>query len=90
MIPIKDIPALVKAELNRDRPTTQEGLCDVAARVVVIANGIPKSDSEILMRAYAMAEGLFGPAWIKADEAQKSTWVDMCETALRRASNLSV
>lgn len=85
-----DLKAMVESEFARCKPVSQEGCCDVAARVDVQAHGVPASDAEIFLRAGAMVDGLFGDAWVKADGAQKSTWLDMCETALRRASNLSV
>jgi len=37
-------------------------------------------------RARAMAEGLLGPAYRKASEYQRLEWIDMCERALREAS----
>lgn len=64
-------------------PKTQQECCAVAARANLFAHGPCLSDDEFIDRAAGLASGLFGPAYDKADEYQRITWIDMCERALR-------
>jgi hypothetical protein len=64
-------------------PKTQYECCLLGARLSVGAGNIPKSDTDFIDAAHAMATGLFGPAFANADYAQKSAWIDMCERAFR-------
>lgn len=86
----RDLHRLAEDELRRCTPVSQEGCCDVAARVDVAANGRPRSDAEFLDRARGLAAGLFGEAFEITNEGQRWIWCDMCEEALRRASNAEI
>lgn len=69
-------------------PKTQYECCLVSARISVAAGDIPESDVEFIEAAQGQAIGLFGPAFDEADYAQRATWIDMCERALREAANV--
>jgi hypothetical protein len=43
----------------------------------------PWTDARIVDTAASMAEGGWGPEFTAADYGQRSTWIDMCERALR-------
>ena len=79
------ISQLVTEAFERERPTTQDQCCDIAAHVSVLADDGPWTDEHILEVAASMAQGLFGPAYDAADYGERSNWIDMCERALRRA-----
>lgn len=80
------IAALARFHLERDRPRTQYDCCLLGARCSIAVGDIPRTDEEFIEAAYGQAKGLFGPAFEEADYAQKSTWIDMCERALREAA----
>lgn len=82
----KLVEQLAREELERQRPTTQDECCDLAARVSIAVGPVPQTDEEFIDAAYGAARGLFGPAFEKADEGQRWTWIDMCERSLRKAA----
>lgn len=84
-LPKETIERLIVEAFERDRPTTQDACCAIAAHVSVLADDGPWTDENIIDVAASMAEGLFGPAFERADYGQRSAWVDMCERALRKA-----
>lgn len=81
------IDAIVRSELrNRKLSTknaTQLDVCKIAAVVDLTLVGPLKDDESTIRRAWAMAKGLFGPAFEAADEAHRGVWIDLCERALR-------
>lgn len=79
------VEALVRAEMAVRVPRSQQEGCALAARVDLTIFGHPTCDRELLMRAAAIAKGLFGPAFDNAAEAQRIAWIDMCEAAIRAA-----
>jgi hypothetical protein len=79
----EQIEVLTRIEMLRyGRPRYQEDVCAVAARVDVFLLGLPLSDEERINRAAAMAQSLFGPAFLATTDGQRWAWVDMCERAL--------
>lgn len=76
---------LVMQEMERHFPITQEECCLIGARVAIAAGGSPIGDNAILWSAVALAKGLFGDSYDKADEFQRIEWIDACETAVRKA-----
>lgn len=66
-------------------PKTQYDCCLLGARLSVRSGNVPMSDADFIDAAYAMARGLFGPAFINADYGQRTAWIDMCERAYREA-----
>lgn len=80
------ITQFVDADLARNPIRSQEDVCLLAARASIHVSGKPSTDLEFIDAAAGAARGLFGPAYEAADEAQRWTWNDMCERALRIAS----
>jgi hypothetical protein len=78
------IERLVNEAFDRERPTTQDACCAIAAHVSVLADDGPWTDEHILEVAADMARGVFGPAFDAADYGQRSVWVDMCKRELRK------
>lgn len=78
------VTAALKEQIRRNPPKTQEDCCAVAARQSIAAFG-PAEPHLVKATARELAKGLFGPAFEKADEAQKEFWVAMCEKEYRRA-----
>lgn len=72
--------------LKSNPPKTQYDCCLIGARCSVALGNIPKDDAEFISAAWGQAKGLFGPAFEAAEYAQKTTWIDMCERALREAA----
>lgn len=64
-------------------PQTQQEACAIAVEASIAALGPVRTDIEIQSAAMGLAEGLFGPAFERADGAQKERWVRMCEDAYR-------
>ena len=83
------IAKMAKLAATKNPPQTQYDVCLIAARCSIAAGDIPRTDKDFIDAAYGMAAGLFGPAFASADYAQKTTWIDMCERALREAASLS-
>lgn len=79
------VGALAEAECKLRMPQTQEDCCAIVARITLTVRGMPTSEHEIIGLADGIAKGLFGEAFQAADDAQKWTWIDMCERALREA-----
>jgi hypothetical protein len=73
--------------IAKNPPKSQYACCLIGARLSIAVGDIPKTDEEFLSAAHGQAIGLFGPSFEAADYAQKSTWIDMCERALREAAN---
>lgn len=80
------VAALVRAECIMRMPRTQQEVCAMAARIDVTLHGAPKSEKALFSRSLGMAAGLFGCAFDRAAEGQRWEWIDMCEIALRAAS----
>jgi hypothetical protein len=76
--------------LVRCTPASQEECCAAAARIAIIAAGMPAGDNDYICRAKALAAGLFGPAYTSATMDQRWVWEDLCERELRRAAGVSV
>jgi hypothetical protein len=76
----------VDASLATTTPRTQYDFCVIAAEASLSVGSWPKTDAEFISAALGQARGLFGSAFLAADDAQKSTWIDMCERALREVA----
>lgn len=84
-LPRELIGRLVHEAFDKERPTTQDACCAIAARISVLADDGPWTDEHVLDVAADMAKGLFGPAFEAADYGQRTAWIDMCERELRKA-----
>lgn len=76
--------SLVEMELAAGAPHSQEACCRLAARVSIAKYGVPRDDDEFRGAAAGGAAGLFGPAFVSADDDQRKAWVDMYEAALKK------
>ena len=84
-LPKATIEAIITDAFERERPTTQDACCAIAARVSVLADDGPWTDEHVIEVAADMAQGLFGPAFARAGYGQRTAWIDMCERELRKA-----
>jgi hypothetical protein len=87
---VSKIEELAEAELAHHMPASQEECCAAAARIAIIAAGMPAGDNDYMCQAKALAAGLFGPAYASATMSQRWVWEDMCERELRQAAGVSV
>lgn len=77
------IAAYVRTEMARNPPRSQEDVCRLSARASIRVGDCPRNDFEFRWAAEGQAQGLFGPAYVSADHAQRQAWIRMCERALR-------
>jgi hypothetical protein len=75
---------LLAERYKRAKPQTQQDLCAFTAREAIAVCG-PADEDFIPTVAETLAAGLFGPAFANGTPEQRRAWVDMMESAYRKA-----
>lgn len=72
--------------LRKNLPQSQEDCVAIAVRQSLATYGEIKSAKDRRAACLGIAKGLFGPAFVAADRAQREKWVRMAEEQYRIAT----